>query len=187
MVFNHNYKSLKKDIYAAWWLRQMCKDLKDYLLSVSFDSAYSPVVYLIGEMGVGEVAEILAQEFPFLKIHCLSEWVGEDAKYENEFDERVKFYDNIIKDKGKIEEFIDEIYSPAMVYIASCNDASCLQQDLDFWKPGLRKGAIMAGGHYAWKHYRNHKLFFEVQKVVINTFYSEPDKKYTDGSWYKII
>jgi hypothetical protein len=124
----------------------MCKDLKDYLLSVSFDSAYSPVVYLLGEMGVGEVAEILAQEFPFLKIHCLSEWVGEDAKYENEFDERVKFYDNIIKDKGKIEEFIDEIYSPAMVYIASCNDASCLQQDLDFGNQGCGKVRLWQGG-----------------------------------------
>lgn len=188
MRFNHTYPFTREDIYMSWWTREMCRDLKDYLLSLSFDGSYSPVVYFVGDVGDGKRAEVIAQELPFFAVHTISQWNEKNGQaVENMFDERVKFYNNIIKDKGTPQEYLDEIYSPAMVFIDSCKEPSCLQEDFNFWLPRMRHGAIVAGNHYLLKTFKNHKVAFETRKVIVDTFLDEPHKVYPDGGWYRIL
>ena len=61
MTFPLNYTIINRDRNHSWFLRQMCKELKDYLFSLYFDESYTNVLYHIGDIKNGETSEILAE------------------------------------------------------------------------------------------------------------------------------
>lgn len=186
MIFNENYTVLSRDRNQSWFLREMCRNLKDYLLSLSFDESYNNVLYHVGDIFNGETSEILAQELPFLEIRCIDEWLQKPS-YEFEFDERTKFYSNIVKWKGTQESFANDIISPAMVYIDSCKEDYCILEDLKFWLPKMATGSILGGYHLSYRQYETPKKMAQLKKSLIMGLGEYPHKVYLDGSWYRLL
>jgi hypothetical protein len=186
MILSHPYKARHRDRNESWFLRQMCKDLKDYLLSVSLDDGYSAILYHVGGIASGETSEIFAQEFPFLEIICIDDW-EQYPNLEFEFDERLKFYANITKLKGKSTDFENEIFTPSMIYIDGCKNEECIKNDLHFWLNHIDYGVVLSGYNLSFKLYKKPKDLPKVKKVILSGIRSKPHKKYLDGSWYFIL
>lgn len=185
MTFQINYTVINRDRNHSWFLRQMCKELKDYLLSLSFDESYDNVLYHIGDIKNGETTEILAQEFPFLQVRCIDYWP--DLKHEEEFNERTKFYNNIIKWKGSYEQYKNKILPPAMIYLDYCNEEHCILNHLKFWLPRMNYGSVLSGYNLSYKQHENPKKLFQIKKSIIRGIGEFPHKVYLDGSWYRIL
>lgn len=186
MIFESKYKNIIRDRNTEWFLRQMCKEVKDYLLSLSFDANYTNTLYHVNGVQNGETSEILAQEFPFLNIYCIDNWKT-NPDLERHFDDRTKFYSNIFKLHGKAEDFKSEISSPIMVYIDYCEEDYCVLDDLMFWLPIMNNGSIVSGHHLSYKQYDKPKKLHDAKKSIIKGINEYPDKVYLDGSWlYKM-
>lgn len=185
MVFQQTYTIINRDRNQSWFLRQMCKEMKDYLLSLSFDETYNNVLYHVGNILNGETSEILGQEFPFLEVRCIDVWT--DDKLQFEFDERIKFYSNIVKWAGLQTEYENEIVSPAMVYIDSCKEENCMLEDLKFWLPKMTYGAILSGYNLSYHQHENPKKLAQLKKSIIKGIGQYPHKVYLDGSWYRVL
>lgn len=185
MVFPQQYTVINRDRNQSWFLRQMCKELKDYLLSLSFDESYNNVLYHIGNLQNGETSEILGQELPFLEVRCIDVWGN--AKQEAEFDERIKFYNNIVKWKGFQEQYDDQIFSPSMVYIDSCSEDYCVLDDLKFWLPRMTYGAVLSGYNLSYRQHESPKKLAQLKKSIIRGIGEYPHKVYLDGSWYRVL
>lgn len=185
MIFEQKYTTIKRDRNQSWFLRQMCKEIKDYLFSLSFDESYSNVLYHVGNIQNGETSEILSQEFPFLEVRCIDIWP--DVKIEMEFDERTKFYNNIIKWKGNKEQYEQDIFSPSMVYIDSCDNDCYILEDLKFWLPKMNYGSILSGYNLSYQHHDTPRKVAQLKKSIIKGIGEYPHKVYLDGSWYRIL
>ncbi len=186
MLFTNQYKSRHRDRNESWYLREMCKDLKDYLLSLSLEEGYQPIMYHVGGIASGETSEIFAQEFPFLEIICIDNW-NEYPNLESEFDDRLKFYTNISKFKGKSVDFIEDIVTPTMIYIDGCRNEQCVADDLNFWFNFVRSGIVLSGYNLSFKLYNKPATLPKIKRVILDVIGEAPHKKYLDGSWYFII
>lgn len=186
MILNHNFKYDFRGKIHGWTLRTMCRDLKEYLLSLSFDESYNNTLYHVSGVD-GETTEIFAQEFPFLNIYSIDNRWGNDKIMESDFEERTKFYPNIFKLDGGVEKNSPEIFSPSTVFLDSCRDEKCLIDELNFWLPKMKTGSIISGNHLYFKHYNDHKKLFRMKTVIFDAIGDNPHKIYPDGSWYRIL
>ncbi len=164
----------------------MCKEIKDYLLSLSFDANYSNALYHVNGVQNGETSEILAQEFPFLNVYCIDNWKF-NPELESYFDDRTKFYPNLFKMYGKAETLEEKIITPIMVYIDYCEEDNCILDDLMFWLPRMKKGSIISGHHLSYKQYDKPKKLHDSKKSIIKGINQYPEKVYLDGSWLYTI
>jgi hypothetical protein len=186
MVLNHNFKYDFRGKIHGWTLRTMCRDLKEYLLSLSFDESYNNILCHVSGVD-GETSEIFAQEFPFLNIYSIDEDWGKNKQIERNFEERTKFYPNIFKLDGSLQENSGETFSPSITFLDSCKDEKCLIEELNYWLPRMRKGSIISGNHLYFKHYDNHKKLFKMKSTIFDAIGDNPHKIYPDGSWYRIL
>ena len=186
MIFETKYRNVFRDRNSEWFLRQMCKEIKDYTLSLSFDANYTNTLYHVNGVQNGETSEILAQEFPFLNVYCIDDWKLY-PELEREFEDRTKFYPNLFKMYGKAEDFADTIASPIMVYIDNCKGDDCILDDLMFWLPRMNNGSIISGHHLSYKQYDKPKKLHNAKKAIIRGINEHPQRVYLDGSWlYKL-
>lgn len=182
-------KTVMRDINGAWHLREMCKDIKDYLYNLS----ENPIIVEIGSY-MGESTEIFAQEFPFATICAVDPWINgyddndetSDADMidvENQFDMRIKYYKNIIK----IKDFslnvntVDEI---DMIYIDGSHRYEDVKADILYWKDKIKSGGIISGHDYYLTNTPKHVK--GVEQAIIELLVTI-DKSYKDGSWLKFI
>lgn len=186
MVLQHNFKTRHRDRNESWFLREMCKDLKDYLLSLSLDEGYESVLYHVGGVDGGETSEIFAQEFPFLNIVAIDDW-SQAPNLELEFDDRLKFYQNIVKFEGKSQDFEQEIVLPSIVYIDGCREEQCITDDLYFWLNKMNSGSVLSGYNLSFKKYNKPALLPKFKRALLNGIGNKPHKTYLDGSWYYIL
>lgn len=167
---------------SAWYLRLLCRDIKDYLYNLSSN----PIIVEIGSYE-GESTEIFAQEFPFATIYAIDPWVnGYDDKdfasnsnmiqVENNFNERTKYYKNIIKIKDfSLNVDMSNIH---MVYIDGNHQYEAVKNDILHWKPRLVKNGIISGHDYT-----NYGHVAGVKKAV-DEILKSVDKVYKDNSWF---
>lgn len=183
-------KTVMRDINGAWHLREMCKDIKDYLYNLS----ENPIIVEIGSY-MGESTEIFAQEFPFATICAIDPWINgyddndetSDADMidvENQFDIRTKYYKNIIKIKDfslNVDVFSDDI---SMIYIDGSHKYEDVKADILYWRNKIKVGGIISGHDY---YLINSPKHVEGVKKAINEVLVTIDKNYKDGSWFKVL
>ena len=181
-------KTVMRDINGAWHLREMCKDIKDYLYNLS----ENPIIVEIGSY-MGESTEIFAQEFPFATIYAIDPWInGYDDNdetsradmidVENQFDMRTKYYKNIIKIKDfslNVDVFSDDI---SMIYIDGSHKYEDVKADILYWRNKIKVGGIISGHDYELNNKHNH---ISGIKRAVDEELSGFDKIYKDTSWLK--
>jgi hypothetical protein len=166
-------------------LINFCKEIKSII-------GESPTIVELGSY-MGESSAIFANEFPKGKILCIDSWEGgfddtdsaSHANYyevENQFDLRLKLYDNIEKLKGYSTDFKIEC---DMVYIDACHKYECVINDIKHWKPLTKK--VISGHDYNTDEFIKVHPHIAGVKRAINEILGSPDKNYGDGSWYKKI
>ena len=169
---------------SLWYLRQMCQEIKDHIFKLSD----IPIIVEVGSYE-GESSEVFAQEFPFAIIYCIDPWVNgyDDTDFtsnadmnlvEINFNERTKYYKNIIKIKDfSINVHINNI---SMVYIDGNHQYDFVKQDINHWQKYLLKNGILSGHDYT-----NQGHLKGVKKAV-DEILVKVDKIYNDTSWMKI-
>lgn len=173
-----------RDINGSWHLRLLCRDVKDYLYELN----PNPILVEIGSYE-GESTEIFAQEFPFATIYAIDPWVnGYDnldptsnadmIKVEQNFDKRIKYYENIIKIKDFSTNVIIE--NVDMIYIDGNHQYEFVKNDIIHWSKYLKDNGIYSGHDY----YENDKYphVAGVKKAILEML-GKPNKIYADGSW----
>lgn len=169
---------------GSWELRLLCQDIKDKLYNLSD----IPIVVEIGSYS-GESSIIFAQEFPFAIIYCIDPWVnGYDdkdiisfadmEKIEKEFDERTKYYKNIVKIKDYSTNI--NIQNVSMIYIDGNHQYEFVKNDILHWKDKILPNGIISGHDY-YDH-QEHSHVAGVKKAVLELL-GFPNLRYKDGSW----
>lgn len=184
-----------RNIESAWYLRELCRELREYFLEDN-------ISYKIIEIGsyTGESSEILAQEFPFMQLYCIDPWKGDyddrDAASHSNFDEveklfteRINYLPNIVPFKGVLQDFLDEEIEGniAFVYIDGNHQYEAVKEDIqnsiNFLKP-----AFIAGHDYYEddEFLKQHPHIAGVKRAVLETL-GVPNTIYEDGSWIKRV
>lgn len=182
MISYSNLYPRHRDNHQSWFLRKMCREIKDYLLGLSLDDNYSSIIYNTGAFN-GETSEILAQEFPFLNVYCIDDWTAEN---QYAFDERSKFYNNLYRMDGDLELLQDQIENPVLVYIENCGNPECIDQQLNFWLSRMERGAIIGGNSLLRRKFTKQRDYFNFKKTLVQKI-GHPHIQYADGSWIYYI
>jgi hypothetical protein len=165
-------------------LKNLCETIKNEL-------GDSPIIVELGSY-MGESSIIFADFFPNGKIYCIDSWVGgfddsdtcngNDYKIvEEQFDLRIKSYNNIIKLKGLSTDFKIEC---DLVYIDACHKYECVKNDIIHWKPLTKK--IMAGHDYCVDEQQlNIHQHIKGVRVAVDEMLGSPDMTFIDWSWFK--
>jgi hypothetical protein len=167
-------------------LRKFCQEIRKHL-------GESPTIVELGSY-MGESALIFAQEFPNGIIHCVDAWVGgfdeadtcsgDDYGYvEDQFNQRMKLVDNIVKHKCLSTEFSIEC---DVVYIDACHTYECVKADIIHWLP-LTKTIISGHDYYHDGDFLDKHPHIAGVSVAVDEVLGEPDQTFEEGSWFKIL
>lgn len=187
-VLTREMRFLKTDVSG---LVNLCSFVKEHLNDIKLK---------IIEIGVysGSGSKILADSFPESIIHCVDPWdrytdkvdisIGQgdsDKQYlelqeaEQIFNELIKHYKNIIKNKTYSAEFSKQIddNSVDFIYIDGNHELSSVKQDLEVWYPKIKNNGIIAG----------HDWVLQSVRSALNEFFkTQPFKTFEDDSWLYI-
>jgi hypothetical protein len=165
-------------------LRRFCKDIKKIV-------GDTPTIVELGSY-MGESSVIFAEEFPNGKIICIDSWEGgfddtdsaSQADYvdvEEQFDLRLKDYNNIQKIKGYSTDYVIEC---DIVYIDACHKYECVINDINHWLPLTKQ--IISGHDYNTDEFIQYHPHIAGVKRAVNELLGTPTNIYKDGSWFKI-
>lgn len=167
-------------------LRRLCNEVREII-------GDSPTIVELGSY-MGESSLIFAEEFPNGKIICVDSWEGgfddsdscsnvDYSDVEQQFDLRMSMVNNITKIKGLSTSVGIEC---DLVYIDACHKYECVKNDIIHWAPFVKK--VMSGhDYYDDINFINRHPHIKGVKVAIDEMLGNPDKIFTDGSWFKII
>jgi len=175
-----------KGTYLNKELRRFCKEVREII-------GDSPTIVELGSY-MGESSLIFAEEFPNGKIICVDSWEGgfddsdtcsnvDYSDVEQQFDLRMSMVDNITKIKGLSTNVGIEC---DLVYIDACHKYECVKNDIIHWSP-LTKKVISGHDYYDDIEFCNQHPHIKGVKIAVEEMLGLPDKKYNDGSWFKII
>ena len=146
----------------------------------------------------GESTMMFVDKFVDARIYCIDPWndmdfeayeidkvgVGSYTKpslVESVFDENIKNYNNITKIKLTSEEASSQFDDNCldMIYMDGIHTAKYITIDLEKWIPKIKSGGIIAGHDYSG--------YFQSYRTYIKEYFGrEPNKIYSDKSWYYI-
>ena len=140
---------------------------------------------------VGDSTEVFAKNFK--TVYSVDPWeTGYDDNdgasnsdmdaAENQFDELVKEYPNIIKNKAASLDFINRIEDNSIdvVYIDGNHQYEAVKKDIIAWLFKVKKGGFICGHDFGNKPHPG------VEKAVLETI-GKPDMTFRDTSWIKRI
>lgn len=167
-------------------LRMFCQELREIV-------GETPTIVELGSY-MGESSIIFSQEFPNAKIYCIDSWEGgfDDSDscsnhnynlVEGEFDKRLSLTKNITKIKGFSTSHSIEC---DVVYIDACHKYECVLEDIRHWQP-LTKKVISGHDYYPSESFRKSNPHIAGVKIAIDEMLGDPDKIFTDGSWFKVL
>lgn len=140
----------------------------------------------------GESASIWAESGKFTKIYCIDPWnsgkckgrdpsvVQRQTEVEEEFDQTVARYDNIVKLKGFSYDIMPTLPKVGFIYIDGDHEYTEVKKDILLSKDHLIAPGILAG------HDFNDPRTPGVTKAVKEIF-EKPDLIFKDHSWIKFI
>ncbi len=143
----------------------------------------------------GESAKIFAASNKFKTIICIDPWEnGYDDNdlasssnmklVEQKFDETISSFNNILKFKGKLKDFIEsplfkEYYAKIdLVYIDANHTYDGCKNDIQLCQKHLKPNIAYAGHDYNVKKYPG-------VKQAVDEIFGQPDKIFIDKSWLK--
>lgn len=167
------------------------KGLKDLCLAIDEKIGGKITIIEIGSY-MGESSVIFAEEFPYADVICIDPWKsGYDdndsasssdfIEVEQQFNLRVKEYDNIFKVKGNSLDYYKEC---DVVYIDGSHKYEDVKADLLHWLPQTKK--VICGHDYC-----NDEEFLKIHSHIrgvtqaVNEVIGKPDIVFVDNSWLK--
>lgn len=183
---NDKLKVVMRPLDTIKYLENLCSDIRNVI-------GDEPTIVEVGSY-MGESSMVFSKQFPKGTIICIDSWVGgfddkdsaSHANYldvENQFNLRMSMVNNIKKLKGYSTDFKIDC---DVVYIDACHKYECVINDINHWKPLVKK---VISGHDFYndeEFLKIHPHVAGVKKAVIELL-GTPDNVYGDGSWIKYV